>query len=86
MVSGCRWRLKKPVPDVRLKVIKGDWPEEVLEKMKLGDKFLWMPDDELRKMGVAPVVYIVELYSSQGRRRTVCMPHPGLGPAILSRG
>lgn len=76
------------MPDTRVKVFKGEYPDQdVIGKMKLGDKFLWIPDKETRKMGVCPVLCIIESYAFNGRQKvSFCMPYHGVGLAMLSRG
>jgi hypothetical protein len=63
------------MPDAQVKVYHGEFPDrEVTERLKLGDKFLWVPGPELRHWGLGPTLYAVE--RPNGQRFAVLMPYP----------
>ncbi len=47
------------MPDVRVKVYRGDFPhKDVIEKMKTGDRFIWIPETQWRKLySMGPIFY-----------------------------
>lgn len=58
------------------KSIGGEFPPpEVADKMKVGDKYLWIPDYAARKWGCTPVMYIVEERRRRGKKRVIHMPY-----------
>lgn len=63
------------MPDARVKVCRGEFPDrDVTEKLKLGDKLLWIPGPRYRGWGLGPTLYVVE--KCRGKRGTLLMPYP----------
>ncbi len=74
------------MPDTSVKVYHGEFPDrDVTDRMKIGEKLLWIPDDRMRKIGCTPCLYILERFTARGvRNRTILMPYtpvlPHFGP------
>ena len=70
------------MPDVRVRVYKDDFPdEETIQKMKAGEKFIWVPPPYFRRVyGVGPVLYTME-------KNGTLMSHTSMAAlALTSRG
>lgn len=73
------------MPDARVKVYHGEFPDrEVTEKLKLGEKFLWIPGSDLRHWGLGPTLYVCEREKSG--RSTLLMPYPCHPSHLLPHG
>ncbi len=50
------------MPDVRVRVFKDDFPDDAfIEKLKEGDRFIWIPDTYCRRtFGMGPVMYVMK--------------------------
>lgn len=73
------------MPDSKVKVYYGEFPDcDVTEKLKLGEKLLWVPGSSYRGRGLGPTLYVVERRPELGPG-TLLMPYP-VHPAHLSHG
>jgi hypothetical protein len=71
------------MPDVGIKVVRGAWPEGFAETLRPGDKVLWLPDVELRKIGCCPMLSI---YHRDKRKGFDAVSHVTLVPGVMGNG
>jgi len=76
------------MPDTSIKTYYGDFPDrEVIDAMKVGDKFLWIPDSRMRKFGAKPTLYTLQTIPIGSRTTTIIYPHwPLISHTYIANG